>query len=122
MTHEATQGYALGADAGETGRLRRQSEELRPEALALLDRIGLRPGQAAIDLGCGPSGILDLLANRVGPGGRVVGLGANAAHVAITAGLASRRGLAHVTVMTGDARRTGLPRAPSIWYTRARCW
>ncbi len=101
--------YALGADAGETGRLRRQSEELRPEALALLDRIGLRPGQAAIDLGCGPSGILDVLADRVGPGGRVVGLDANAAHVAIAADRASRRGLAHVTVMTGDARQTGLP-------------
>ena len=37
----------------------------------LLDRVGLRPGQAAIDLGCGPPGILDLLAGRVSPGGRV---------------------------------------------------
>jgi SAM-dependent methyltransferase len=109
MTCEATKVYALGADTEETGRLRRQSEELRPEALALLDRIELRPGQAAIDLGCGPSGILDMLAGRVGPGGRVVGLDANAAHVAIAAGHARRYGLANVSVMTGDARHTGLP-------------
>jgi SAM-dependent methyltransferase len=110
MTHDATRVYALGADTGETGRLRRQSEELRPEALALLDRIGLLPGQSAIDLGCGPSGILDMLADRVGPGGRVVGLDANAAHVAIAADRARRHGLANVSVMTGDARHTGLPR------------
>jgi trans-aconitate methyltransferase len=42
--------------------------------VALLDRVGLRAGQAAIDLGCGPRGILDLLAARVSPGGQVVGL------------------------------------------------
>jgi SAM-dependent methyltransferase len=31
----------------------------------------------AIDLGCGPRGILDLLAERVSPGGQVVGLDAD---------------------------------------------
>jgi len=30
--------------------------------------VRLRPGQSAIDLGCGPRGILDLLAERVSPG------------------------------------------------------
>jgi trans-aconitate methyltransferase len=33
----------------------------------LLDRVGVAEGWQAIDLGCGPSGILDLLADRVGP-------------------------------------------------------
>ena len=37
----------------------------------LLDRVGLRPGQRAIDLGCGPRGILNMLAERVAPVGRV---------------------------------------------------
>ncbi len=71
----ATDVYALGRDPGETARLQRQSEELGPDSAALLDRVGLRPGQDAIDLGCGPRGILDLLAERVAPGGRVVGAG-----------------------------------------------
>src|SRR5215469_17850885 len=54
---DPAQDYALGAGPGESARLRRQSEELRPEAEALLAGIGLEPGQAAIDLGCGPAGI-----------------------------------------------------------------
>jgi hypothetical protein len=39
--------YALGADAEESERVWRQSDELRPEAEALLARIGLRPGRAS---------------------------------------------------------------------------
>ena len=48
--------YALGSDPEERARLQRQSQELRPESVALLSRIGLRAGQSALDLGCGPSG------------------------------------------------------------------
>ena len=50
----ATDVYALGRDPGESARLQRQSEELWPDSASLLDRVGLRPGQDAIDLGCGP--------------------------------------------------------------------
>ena len=69
--------YALGSSSGESARLRRQAEELAPDSLVLLDRVGLRPGDSAIDLGCGPRGILDLLCERVSPGGRVMGLDAD---------------------------------------------
>ena len=65
----AAEAYALGREPGESARLQRQSEELRPDSAALLDRVSLGPGQAAIDLGCGPRGILDLLAERVAPAG-----------------------------------------------------
>jgi ubiquinone/menaquinone biosynthesis C-methylase UbiE len=106
---DAAQIYALGADPEESARLRRQSGELRPEAEALLARIGLRPGQAAADLGCGPCGILDLLSAAVTPGGRVLGLDADPAHVAMAREHAEADGLAGVEVMTGDARHTGLP-------------
>ena len=101
--------YALGADTDETARLRRQSEELQPEARALLARLGLRPGQSALDLGCGPRGILDLLAETVGPRGRVVGLDADPAHVTAARQFAFSQGLANVEVLAGDARHTGLP-------------
>lgn len=112
--YDATEVYALGADTDETARLQRQSEELQPEARALLGRLrelGLRPGQAAIDLGCGPRGILDLLADAVGPdgrGGRVVGLDADPAHVAAARQYAFGQGLANVEVLASDARHTGL--------------
>ena len=105
----ATAVYALGRDPAESARLQRQSDELRPDSAALLDRVGVRPGQAAIDLGCGPSGIIELLAERVSPGGRVVGLEADPAHVAMARELARQRGLGNVEIVAADARRTGLP-------------
>ncbi len=91
------------ATPAETARLRRQSDELRPQSAELLGRIGLAPGQSAIDLGCGPSGILDLLSAAVFPGGRVVGLDADPAHTAMARQYASERGLANVE--RGDGRR-----------------
>jgi SAM-dependent methyltransferase len=106
---EANAVYALGSSEGESARLGRQADELAPDSVALLDRVGVRPGQAAIDLGCGPRGILDLLASRVSPGGRVVGLDADPAHTAMAATFASNRALSGVEIVTADARRTGLP-------------
>jgi ubiquinone/menaquinone biosynthesis C-methylase UbiE len=101
--------YALGADTEERARLIRQSDELRPEAEALLAAIGLRPGDAALDLGCGPRGILGLLAAAVSPGGRVVGLDADPGHVAAAAAGHARSRPGNVQVIRGDARHTGLP-------------
>jgi len=101
--------YALGTNPGESARLQRQSEELRPESVALLDWIGLKRGQSAIDVGCGPSGILGLMSAAVSPGGHVVGLDADPAHVALAREYARRHGLANVEVAAADARHTGLP-------------
>lgn len=75
--------YSLGTSATERDRLRRLSGELRDHSALLLDRIGVAEGWRAIDLGCGPSGILDLLAERVGPAGQVAGLDAEPANVAL---------------------------------------
>jgi len=105
---DATAIYALGSSAGESARLQRQADELAPDSAALLDRAGVRPGQAAIDLGCGPRGILDLLAARVSPGGRVVGLDADPVHTAMAARFAAERALGQVKIVTADARHTGL--------------
>jgi SAM-dependent methyltransferase len=106
---DAHASYALGSSAGESARLQRQADELAPDSAALLDRAGVRPGQAAIDLGCGPRGILDLLAGRVSPGGRVVGLDADPAHTAMAAAFVSAWALSGVEIVTADARPTGLP-------------
>ena len=106
---DAADVYALGSNPDETARLRRQSEELRPQTAELLDRIGLGSGQRAVDLGCGPSGILDLLSAAVSPGGHVVGLDADPVHTAMASQYAAELGLSNVTVVTSDARHTGLP-------------
>ncbi|GAA5130738.1 methyltransferase domain-containing protein [Pseudonocardia adelaidensis] len=101
--------YTLGSSEAERVRLLRQADELAPASQMLLDRAGLRPGHVAVDLGCGPRGVLELLAARVSPGGRVVGIDADPAHVAMAAGFAAERGLDGVEVMAADARCTGLP-------------
>jgi ubiquinone/menaquinone biosynthesis C-methylase UbiE len=106
---DAADVYTLGRNPYESSRLRRQSDELRPQSTELLARIGLRPGHSAIDLGCGPSGILDLLSAAVAPGGRVVGLDADPAHAAMARRYASGLGLSDVEVVTANARHTGLP-------------
>ena len=61
-----------------------------------------------LTLGCGPRGILDLLAEQVSPAGRVAGLDADPAHTAMAAEFAAGRGLSSVEIMTADARNTGL--------------
>jgi ubiquinone/menaquinone biosynthesis C-methylase UbiE len=101
--------YALGQNRDESARLRRQSGEMRPYSARLLDQTGLASGQRAIDLGCGPSGVIDLLAERVAPGGQVTGLDADPAHVAMARQFAAEHGLASVEVIEADARHTGLP-------------
>jgi SAM-dependent methyltransferase len=105
----AQDAYALGRNPAEADRLGRQSLELWRLAEAVLDRVRLRPGQRAIDLGCGPRGILDLLSERVGPGGQVVGLDRDPVLVDRARALVTACGLANVDVVAGDARRTQLP-------------
>ena len=99
--------YALGSSSGESARLLRQAEELAPDSAALLDSVVLGPGDSAIDLGCGPRGVIDLLAERVAPSGRVVGLDADPAHVAMASEFVASQGLSNAEVVCGDARHTG---------------
>jgi trans-aconitate methyltransferase len=101
--------YSLGASSGESERLQRQADELAPDDEALLDRVELAPGDSAIDLGCGPRGTIELLHARVSPGGGVVGLDSNSAHVEMAAEFVSKRGLDDVEVVAADARSTELP-------------
>jgi hypothetical protein len=49
-----------------------------------------------------------LLAQRVAPGGRVVGLDADPPHAAVAAEFAAGQCLISVEIMTADARSTGL--------------
>ena len=101
--------YPLGSSQGESARLQRQADELAADSAALLDKVGLGPGQSAIDLGCGPRGVLDLMAERVSPGGRVVGLDADPVHTAMAVEFAAERRLSGVEIVTADALNTGLP-------------
>jgi len=105
------QPYLLGHSEDEELRLRRQAVELRHESARLFDRIGLGPGGRAIDLGCGPQGVLDLLSEQVGPTGRVIGIERSRRSIAMAKRFVADRGLKNVEVVQGDATATRLPGA-----------
>ena len=75
-------GCFLGADEDEPARLLAQGEARRAQTEALLDRLNLPVGGRAVDFGCGPLGVLDVLSFRVGSGGETFRSRHIKAHVA----------------------------------------
>ena len=71
------QDYALGHTQQEYDRLRAQARVWEDATARLLDRLGLAPGATCLDAGCGPGETMRLMARRVGPGGRVLGIDAD---------------------------------------------
>jgi SAM-dependent methyltransferase len=103
--------YLLGHGTAEEERLQRQAQELAPESRALLDQVGIRPGDRAIDIGCGPAGTLELLSELVGANGKAVGLERSEPTVRLARNFAAAHSLANVEIHHGDAKASGLPRA-----------
>ena len=102
--------YFLGYSPAEQQRLQRQAQELAPDANQLFDRIGVRPGFRAVEIGCGPLGFLEILSQRVGPTGSVVGVEINADAAALARKHLADNGIRNVEVLQRDAEATGLPR------------
>lgn len=105
MSNEFAGHYPIESRSGEIERLLIQGAGMAPDTLAMLDRIGVAPGWACLDIGCGPRGITNLLSERVGPSGRVVGLDMNEGFLAHGRSEAA----ANTEFRQGDAYRTGLP-------------
>jgi len=101
--------YTLGSSVAERDRLRQQRAVLHGHSSSLLDRMSMQPGWTALDMGCGPAGILDLLSARAGPAGEVTGIDVDADNVAEARAFVRQRGLRNVQVVSGDARHTELP-------------
>jgi 2-polyprenyl-3-methyl-5-hydroxy-6-metoxy-1,4-benzoquinol methylase len=109
-TTSSREGYWLGYRQAEQERLGQQAEQLAHEAVRLFDEIGVPESARILEIGCGPRGCLDLLAERVGPTGRVVGIEVSEEAVDFARAFVAERGLSNVEVMCGDARATGLDR------------
>lgn len=102
--------YLLKSDE-ELARLQLQARVWEPEAEAMLDKIGVRRGWSAIDLGCGAMGILGPLKKRVGPNGRVVGVEADNELLQAAQQYGQAAEIGEVELINGDATNTGLPSA-----------
>jgi SAM-dependent methyltransferase len=109
VTSTAIEDYSLGSDEAERLRLVAQCGIHRGEAEQLLDRIGVGAGWRALDLGCGPLGVLDLLADRIGHTGRVVGIDRHPGFLAMAARSLPEPHSRTVELIEADATGTGLP-------------
>ena len=65
--------YIIRGGVSGRERLRILARVMRPSTLALLARVGVRPGMHCLDVGCGGGDVTADLARLVGGEGRVVG-------------------------------------------------
>jgi predicted O-methyltransferase YrrM len=100
--------YALGGTQTEQQRLVAQARGLEERAAWMLDAISINPGARAVDVGCGPIGIMNLLSARVGSEGIVVGVEREPRFVDMAKAEIQQRGLRNVRVIRADALQTGL--------------
>ncbi|PKN61571.1 MAG: hypothetical protein CVU57_28875 [Deltaproteobacteria bacterium HGW-Deltaproteobacteria-15] len=75
-----------------------------------LDRIGLKPGQRVLEIGPGPGRLLIPAAQRVLPGGEVVGLDIQPRMVEQLKARAAKVGVSNLTAILGDAAKPPVPR------------
>jgi SAM-dependent methyltransferase len=105
MAEEATERvsrYILDGSDPDLGRLLSGAELGAENARTAFRRVGVQPGWNVIDCGCGPIGGLAVLAEMVGPAGRVVGVDVSPAAVQRARAIVTALELGIVEVVAGD--------------------
>jgi phospholipid N-methyltransferase len=100
--------YVLGGTQTEQQRLVAQAQGLEESARWMMDRINIKSGARAVDVGCGPIGITNLLSDRVGANGVVIGVEREPRFFEMARSEQSKRGLRNVQLVNADALKTGL--------------
>jgi SAM-dependent methyltransferase len=99
---ERVRRYILDGSDEDLRRLLGIAEVSAEMARAAFVRVGMRQGWTAIDCGCGPIGGLSVMAEMMGPGGRIVGVDFNPAAVQRARAVVSALELGNVEVVAGD--------------------
>lgn len=100
--------YALKLSDAELSRYRLMAEAAAAAERELWDAAGIVEGAVVADVGCGPGAMSVVLAQRVGPTGRVFAVDRGAGPVEAARAGAALAGADNVTVTAGDAADTGL--------------
>lgn len=108
---DAQAGYIFAHAPNEVDRLRSWARSWEPETEAMLDRIQVQPGWRAIDLACGPMGIISSLSRRVGSTGKVVASDLNPVMLSAARRHAETNALTNVEFIEANAYQSNLPRA-----------
>ncbi len=101
--------YALKLSEAELARYRFMAEAAARLERDLWTAAGVVEGAAVADVGCGPGAVSLVLAELVGPAGRVVAVDREAE--AVAAARAAASGVDNLSVHVGDADDTGIPPA-----------
>ncbi|MCG6206427.1 class I SAM-dependent methyltransferase [Rhodopseudomonas sp. HC1] len=75
----------------------------------IVEQLGLRQGDAAIDIGCGPGRVTIPLARAVGPHGQVTALDVQDGMLARLAARAEAEGLTNIRRLQSDIRNAAIP-------------
>ena len=94
--------YVLDGNDDDLRRLLSLSESFAEHARRALRRVGVGPGWTVIDCGCGPIGGLAILAEMVGPAGRVVGVDFSEPTIQHARSVMAALGLENVELVAGD--------------------
>ena len=100
--------YALGRSEAETRRLILQHQIYGPITRRFFQAAGIGTGMKVLDLGSGAGDVALLLADLVGPRGRVVGVDMNAAILETARARVDAAGWTNVTLVAGDIREVPL--------------
>lgn len=102
--------YIFSQAPSEIDRLQSWALSWEMETEAMLDRIQVQPGWHAIDLACGPMGIIGPLCRRAGLTGRVVAADLNPGMLAAARSYAEENALTNIEFIETDVYQADLPR------------
>ena len=108
---DAGAGYVFAQAPNEEDRLQAWARSWEPETGVMLDRIQVKSGWHAIDLACGPMGVIGPLSRRVGLAGKVVAADLNPGMLSTARGYAEKNGFANIEFIQTNAYQTELPRS-----------
>jgi len=102
--------YSLATGEAAVRRLRMLHHVYSPAGRRILLQAGLTPGMQVADFGCGVGAVTRMLAEMVGPSGRVTAIDVSAAQLDQARGHCAAGGLANVTFVEASATASTLPR------------
>jgi|GEM_PF-91911 len=103
-----TDDYVLGRSEAETRRLILQNQIYGPITRRFFQAAGIGPGMKVLDIGSGAGDVALLVADLVGPSGRVVGVEMNASILETARARVEAAGWSNVTYLEGDVRELAL--------------
>jgi SAM-dependent methyltransferase len=110
--------YSLATGASAVRRLVMLHNACAPFGREILLRTGLKPGMKVADFGCGVGMVSRMLAEMVGPTGRIVGIDVSPEQVEQARELCRGTGLNNTAFLAADATNTELP---GDWFDLVYC-